>query len=71
VNPRLRNIAVDYGPRKCSIAINTDTIGKKKFSNSLGPSNKGNTYYHCLFCTGDYLDGLSAAIKHSNTDKQK
>lgn len=44
---------------------------KKEFKNWLRPSTKGNTYYHCLFCAGHYLGGLSAVIKHSNTDKHK
>lgn len=29
----------------------------------LGPSKKGNTYFHCTFCSACYLGGLSETSK--------
>lgn len=43
----------------------------KEFSTRISSSKKGETYFHCKLCNGDFLGGLSAVRKHSKSDKHK
>lgn len=42
-----------------------------KFSTWISSSKKGETYFHCKLCNGDFLGGLSAVRKHSKSEKHK
>jgi len=65
------SISTGWPKKKYAHKYRPEWQNKKEFKNWLRPSTKGNTYYHCLFCAGHYLGGLSAVNKHSNTDKHK
>lgn len=41
------------------------------FSTWISSSKKGETYFHCKLCNGDFLGGLSAVRKHSKSEKHK